>query len=145
MFFERGISSSGGGGTLGDDISTQTPQRPPLDWDAIIRQGFAVGSQAINAFSGRTTGTQIGYNPTQGIFAIQQTQPNYDDRYAANPYASYTPEQLALRQQQGGGGGIGLDSAAGGIINFVANNPLLVGAVALGAFLLFREPPRSRR
>ena len=113
-----------------------------IDWNAIINQGFAVGSQAINAFSGAHGGTQVGYNAGQGgIFAIQTNPRNAFDDTTRYQTAGLNAQQLAALQNRGG---LGFDDAAGSVTGFVQRNPLLVGAVALGAFLLFKDPPRRR-
>lgn len=124
---------------IGWEDPISNPNR--IDWNSIIQQGFAVGSQAINAWSGQNGGVQVGYNPAQGgVFAIQSNQPNqpvYQD-----PRVNMTPQQLqAYNNSIGGGVGSGIDGA----LNWVTQNPLLVGGVALGAYLLFKDPPRSRR
>lgn len=128
-----------GNGTLGFTFdSTFTPPRTPLDWNNIINQGFAIGSQIIGAF-GRNPTTQIGYNPaTGGIFAIggQQQVPPYQ-----NPYAGLTADQV--RQLQGGVGstvGGGID----GIVNWLLANPVITFGGIAALYLLFREPPRRR-
>lgn len=131
---------------LNSDFPGEETTLGAIDWNAVINQGFAVGSQAINAFSGAHGGAQVGYNSgSGGIFAIQATpRNNFDDttRYqTANPYAGLNAQQIASLQSRGG---LGLDDAAGSITGFVQRNPLLVGAAALGAFLLFKEPPRRR-
>lgn len=111
-----------------------------IDWNSIINQAFGVGSQAISAFSGQNTGTQIGYNSSQGVFAINPggSIPNSQRFDETN---LQTQLALAAAQRQGG---LGFDAAAGGIMSYISNNPLLVGGIALGAYLLFREPPKRR-
>lgn len=130
-------------GNLGFNTFEDYSTNPnPINWNAIIQQAFAVGSHAISAFSGQNTGTQVGYNTGQGgVFAIQpNTQAG--GYAAANPYANMTPQQIqAYQNSVGGGVGSGIDGA----LNWVTQNPLLVGGIALGAFLLFKDPPRSRR
>lgn len=132
-------------GTLGfvnpyeDRISN--PSR--IDWNAIINQSFAVGSQAINAYSGAHGGVQVGYNPSQGgVFAIQPSSGYSDSGYGANPYANMTPAQVAAYNSSlGSGVGSGVD----GILQWASNNPMIVLGGAVGLYLLFREPPRARR
>ena len=129
-------------GNLGFEDSISNPNR--IDWNAIIQQGFAVGSQAINAWSGQNGGVQVGYNPSSGgVFAIhpqalqQTTNAGYVD-----PMAGWTPEQrVAYQKSVGGGVGSGIDGA----LKWAGENPFIVGGVALGAYLLFKDPPRSRR
>lgn len=110
----------------------------PLDWNGIINQAFALGSHAISAFSGQNTGTQIGYNRSQGIFAIQGSQPvaSY-----SNPYASMSPEQIAAYQRAQGGIA---EDAFPGITSFISRNPLPIAAGVVAIYLLMREPPRRR-
>lgn len=113
-----------------------------IDWNNIINQGFGIGSQIITA-TGKNPSTQFGFNPaTGGIFAIGGQQLGQQGaNYASNPYANMTPQQLAAYQQSiGGGVGSGIDGA----LSWVQKNPLLVGGVVLGAFLLFRQPPGRR-
>lgn len=112
----------------------------PIDWNAVINQGFAIGSQAINAYSGQNTGTQIGYNPNQGgVFAIQGNQSGGG---YSNPYANMTPQQIAAYQQGslGSAAGSGID----GILDWVGKNPMIVLGGAAGAYLLFKPPPGRR-
>jgi len=126
-------------GNLGFEDPVSNPNR--IDWNAIIQQGFAVGSQAINAFSGQNGGVQVGYNPAQGgVFAIQSNQPNQP--VYQSPYGNMTPEQIQAYQRNSLGGGVG--SGIDGALNWVSQNPLLVGGVVLGAYLLFKQPPGRR-
>ena len=113
-----------------------------IDWQSIINQGFAVGSQAITAFSGAHGGTQIGYNTSQGgIFAIQATRPVYDEATMyANPYAGMNAQQIAALQNRGGVAEDALTSTA----NFVSQHPIMVFGAIAALFLLYREPPRRR-
>lgn len=138
MFNEFGFDGNLGFDTFEDPISNPNP----INWNAIIQQAFAVGSHAISAFSGQNTGTQVGYNTGQGgVFAIQ---PNVQTSgyTQTNPYANMTPQQIqAYQNSVGGGVGSGIDGA----LSWVTQNPLLVGGIALGAYLLFKDPPRSRR
>lgn len=127
--------SYGGGGSSGSS------GRTPLDWNAIINQAFAVGSHAISAFSGQNTGTQVGYNRSQGVFAIQGRPPEQSGY--TNPYAGMSPEQIAALQRSQSGGG--LDSGLNAALNWISNNPLVLAGVGVGLYLLMREPPRSRR
>lgn len=131
MFFNNftpGVGSWGSGGGN------------PIDWMQIINQGFGLGSQAISAW-GRNPTQQVGNVSTVGIgqgyspAAIAQSQ--------ANAIAA-AQQQALLQQGRAGAGGVGLDDAATSITSFITRNPLLVGAVVLGAVLLFREPPRRR-
>lgn len=140
MFFNPQDGNLGFQNPFEDRVSN--PSR--IDWNAVINQSFAVGSQAINAYSGQHGGVQVGYNPSQGgVFAIQPSAAGYSDSgYGTNPYANMTPAQVAAYNNSlGGGVGSGIDGA----LNWVTQNPLLVGGIALGAYLLFKEPPRSRR
>ena len=110
-----------------------------INWSNIINQGFGIGSQAISAYSGQNSGTQIGYNPaSQSVFAItpsnQMNPGGYQNPYAAaGPSGSFGPA----------GGGIAED-AFGGITSFISRNPLPIAAGLLGVYLLMREPPRRR-
>lgn len=122
--------------SIGNNISTG---QNSLNWNNIINQGFAIGSQLIGAF-GRNPTQQIGYNQSQGIFAIgQPTQVSYQQN---NPYANMSPTQIQAYQQAsiGGGVGSGIDST----IAWATKNPLLVFGGIAAVFLLFREPPRRR-
>src|SRR5687767_4769882 len=101
MFFEQSNTLAGGGdSTFEGDMETMEG----IDWNNIINQAFGVGSQAISAFSGRNTGTQIGYNPSsQSVFAIIQPsnpRPNFDDGPVYNP----APGQQGPVQQYGPAG-----------------------------------------
>jgi hypothetical protein len=111
-----------------------------IDWQSIINQGFAVGSQAINAFGGAHTGTQVGVNSSGGIFAIQQTtHPTFDEAtlysQGVNPVGG-TP--VVVPQQ-----GVAED-ALGSISALVSQHPIMVFGGIAALFLLYREPPRRR-
>lgn len=123
---------SGGSSTLGD---------VDLDWQDIINQAFAVGSQAISAFSGQHGGVQVGINPQGGIFAIT---PSNQTLYSS-PYGGLTAQQIAAlnEQRQFAGGGVAED-ALGSLSSFVSQHPLMVFGAIAALFLLYREPPRRR-
>lgn len=111
-----------------------------IDWQSVINQGFALGSQALNSFGGAHTGTQFAQGP-QGIFNIAQSGvPSQGYGYAYDGGMAQQQALLAAQQR----GGLGLDDAAGSFMNYITRNPLLVGGVVLGAYLLFREPPKRR-
>lgn len=116
----------------------------PIDWNAVINQGFALGSHAIAAYSGANSGTQIGYNAGQGgVFAIQQTQPVG----GLQPYGlANVPTYNGQNPSGGVGAGIGSGVGSGidTALNWAAQNPVLVAGGALGLYLLFKEPPRRR-
>jgi hypothetical protein len=132
-----------GDGTLGliDFSGTSGSPRSSIDWNGIINQGFALGSHAISAFSGQNSGTQIGYNRSQGVFAIQGNQPS--GNYSASPYAGMSAEQMAAYQRSAGVGGT-VGSGVDGIFNWLMSNPLITFGGIAGLYLLFREPPRRR-
>ena len=116
-----------------------------IDWQAVINQGFAVGSQAIAAYSGAHGGIQVGYNPAQGgVFAIQATRPVYDETqaYLNNPYAGLNAQQVAALQAQNRGGVA--EDALGSLASFVSQHPIMVFGGIAALFLLYREPPRRR-
>lgn len=110
-----------------------------IDWNNIINRGFDIGSQALQSFGGRTVGTQT-YGSSGQVFAIN-SQPQ-SGGYNGFDGAAYAQQIAALQAQRSGG--LGFDDAAGSVVGFVSRNPLLVGAVVLGAYLLFREPPKRR-
>lgn len=126
FFFENNV----GDGGLGE----------PINWNAVINQGIALGSHAISAFSGQHTGTQIGYNVSQGgVFAIT---PRYDETpYYGGGYGNLSPQQLAALQAAQGGVA---EDALGSITRFVSDHPIMIGGIVLGLYLLNREPPRRR-
>jgi len=120
-----------------DDFSSG---RNRIDWQSVFNQGVALGSQAIGAWGKRPT-TQIAQG-NNGIFAIQASNPSgYGYGYEGNAMAYQQQAALLAAQQRGG---VGFDDAATSITSFISRNPLLVGGVVLGAYLLFREPPRRR-
>ena len=136
---------------LANNIENDSVFLGDIDWNAIINQGFAIGSQVIGAVGKRPT-TQIGYNAnTDSIFAIGGAggtiASGYPVNYATNPYASnpyaanpYGNPSLGVGTSVGSSLGSGLDGA----FNWAAQNPLLVAGGALALFLLFKEPPRRR-
>lgn len=114
-----------------------------IDWNAVINQGFAIGSHAIAAYSGANSGTQIGYNAGQGgVFAIQQTQPGGMQPYGMAQYPTLTGQNIAggAGTAVGAGVGSGIDAA----LSWASQNPVIVAGGALGLYLLFKEPPRQR-
>lgn len=132
-----GISSWGELSGFSDDLTMGA-----IDWQRIIDQAFATGSQAINAYSGRTGGVQVGYNPQQGgIFAIQQTSPVYDEAaiYARGGVAPYGVNPYT----QGPQGGAAED-ALGSVANFVSQHPIWVFGGLAALYLLYRQPPHRR-
>lgn len=66
--------------------------------------------------------SQVGYAPSGGV-----------GTYAADPGT-----------QAGGAVGSGVGSLFDGIINWVKQNTLLAAGLGIGAFLLFKDPPRRR-
>ena len=111
-----------------------------IDWNSIINQGFGIGSQLIGAFGKRPT-TQIAYGADRGIFAIQGPAGSDAGGYPVNPYAGMSPQQMAAYQASlGGGVGSGID----GVINWIGRNPMIVLGGAIGAYLLFKDPPGRR-
>lgn len=113
----------------------------------IFRGGLGLGSQMISAWSGPNSGTQIGYNPNSGsIFAIQPPQSANQYQAQTNPYAGLSPAQIealqaaTYRNQRGGVA----EDLFGGLTDFISKNPLPIAAIALGAYLLMREPPKRR-
>lgn len=108
-----------------------------INWTNVINQGFGIGSQAISAFSGQNSGTQIGYNPaSQSVFAITPS-----NQLSPGGYAPYPAS--AGSQGFGPSGGVAED-AFGSLTGFVSRNPLIIAAGALGVYLLMKEPPRRR-
>lgn len=133
-------------GTLSANFYEDRVSNPRrIDWNAIINQGFAFGSQALNSFGGRTVGTQFGYNPTQGgVFAIQPSATQgYSGGYTEYPYSQMTPAQQQQAYQRSLGGGVG--SGVDGILQWASDNPMIVLGGAVALYLLFKEPPRGRR
>lgn len=112
-----------------------------IDWNALIPQWNAIGSQAIAAW-GRNPTQQIagsnvfgigqGYSPA----AINASQAQIQSAIAsqnAGPYAT-----------RPGTTGTGIGSGVDGIINWVGQNPLPVLVGVVGLVLLFRQPPGKR-
>ena len=117
-----------------DDYSNSSTT---LDWNNIINQGFAIGSQIVGAF-GKNPTTQVAYNPAQNsIFAVGQTgQQTY------NPYGNLTQQQIAALQQGGVGSTVG--GGVDGIVNWFMRNPAILLGGGLALYLLFRQPPGRR-
>jgi hypothetical protein len=147
MFFEQSNTLAGSDNTfdgLGGDMETMGlidyGSSGGINWNNIINQAFGIGSQAIAAFSGKNTGTQIGYNPaSQSVFAIQ---PNQSPRFDDTPTYYAQGQQPAGYGPQGVGGTVG--SGVDGIFNWLMSNPLITFGGIAALFLLFREPPRRR-
>jgi len=112
-----------------------------IDWNSVINQGFAIGSQAIGAFGKRPT-TQVAAGPG-GIFAINPANPAYSE-VPQGYYQLAAQQQTAALLAQQNSNRVGADDAISSIVSYVERNPLFVGAIALGLFLLFKEPPRRR-
>lgn len=126
----------------GGDDETMGESSFKINWNDIINQAFGIGSQAISAYSGQNTGTQIGYNPqSQSVFAIHQNPRNFDDRVGGYPQ-TYTPQQYAAMQQGGAGATVG--GGIDGIFNWLMANPVITFGGIAALYLLFKEPPRRR-
>lgn len=138
----QGSTLSGGSNTFEGDMETMAG----IDWNGIINQAFGIGSHAISAFSGKNSGTQIGYNPQSGsVFAIQQSQPirNFDDT------GYYTEQQqyaIANAQRNAAAAGVGgtVGSGVDGVFNWLMANPLITFGGIAALYLLMKEPPRRR-
>lgn len=115
----------------------------PLNWNNIINQGFAIGSQLIGAF-GKNPTQQVAYNTSQGIFAIGNTQGQPQYAQVQNPYAGLTTQQIAALQSGQSGIGSSVGSGIDGIFNWLMSNPLITFGGIAGLYLLMREPPRRR-
>lgn len=114
----------------------------PIDWQSIINQGFAIGSQAIGAWGKRPT-TQVA-SGQGGIFSINPANPSYGEVPPGYYQLASQQQTAALLAAQQARGGLGADDAIGSALGFVQRNPLFVGAIVLGLYLLFKEPPRRR-
>ena len=135
---------------LGDTLSTLgdwpvlNPNTRPPNWLTVFNQSVGLASQAISAW-GRNPSTQVGQQYSGGVFTIQAIRPAYDDTtmyqrgIQTNPYAGFTPDQLAALQRGGAA-----EDALGSIGNFVSAHPLMVFGGIAALFLLFKEPPRRR-
>lgn len=112
-----------------------------IDWNSIINQSFAIGSQAIAGW-GRNPTTQIAHNQSQGVFAIQSNPNQSYQQQTYNPYANMTPAEYEQYKKNtlGGGLGSGLDQT----IKWATENPMIVFAAIAGVYLLMREPPKRR-
>jgi hypothetical protein len=158
QFISSGSANKGTGAGAIYNTSTgvYVPPPPPLVFNnvrqptaAAINSGgkfnsiTALISQGLSAF-GKNPNTQVG----NGVSAI----------YAQNPAAiALRQQQLVAQQSENNGGGYNADGtaadrAAGGaasfvnsIVNFVSNNPLMMGGILLGTYLLLKEPPIQRR
>lgn len=149
MFFN--FASDPSDGTMGlqntwstgfDDFSNSS--NTGIDWNGIINRGFGLASQ-IFARGGRYQTQQTGpdgnpigqgYSPAATLSAQAQAQ-----------QAWLQQQQLlqANSQYNRGGGANSLDGIASSLVNTISNNPLIFAALGVGAYLLFREPPKSRR
>jgi hypothetical protein len=113
-----------------------------INWNQMWSNIFGVGSQAIAAW---------GQNPTQqvgnaGITGIGQ---GYSPAAVSQGYAAIA----AAQNQQGLQGGVrpntvgganSLDGIFNSITSTVSANPMIFLGLGVGAYLLFRDPPRRR-
>ena len=122
-----------------DDFSSG---RNRIDWQSIINQGFALGSQAMQSFGGAHTGTQFAQG-NNGIFAIQASNQTPAGNYRGDEQGLTYEQRLALEKYRKSG--LGADDAFAKLTEFISAHPMTVAGIALGAYLLFKEPPKSRR
>lgn len=155
---DHSVGGSGIGGSSSPTVIFTPPPPPPLRTTSTVQtianqvnqrlnldQIFALGSQAIAAW-GKNPTQQIGgltvqtISPAQTGYAPQQT--------AAPQYQQLPNGQVLLPNGQvmtpGQTVGTGAASAIDGVFSFVQNNLLLVGALAVGGILLFKQPPGRR-
>ena len=110
-------------------------------WQTVLNQSVGLTSQIIGAY---------GHNPTQQIYPGYGPigggyNPTSQNQSIAQILAASQAQQYALQHGGTSGSGVGLDDAATSITSFITRNPLLVAGGVAALFLLFREPPRSRR
>lgn len=139
------INGDGTMGLQGVSFDDFAGSNTGIDWNGIINRGFGLASQ-IFARGGNYQTQQIGvdgrpigqgYSPAATLAAQAQAQ-----------QAFLQQQQMMANLQNAqyrSGGQNSLDGIAGSLVNTISNNPLIFGGLALGAYLLFREPPKSRR
>jgi hypothetical protein len=133
MFFQPQMSGNYYAGQLGEG-NNNNRNNPPYWWDGVI----ALISQGFNTWGGATTGSQVVSSGGR-IQAI--TNPTPTGGGAGYPPPGYPPPGYPPPGSVGGGVGSGLDGA----LSWGTQNPLLVGGIAIGVYLLMKEPPRGRR
>jgi hypothetical protein len=105
---------------------------------------LAVISQSLQAF-GKNQSNQVVSQPGGSIGVVDNPQVQQAQAGAAAAIAAANAQgRTATGAPSPSGGGL-LEQTFGSITNLIQQQPLMIAAIALGAYLLFREPPRSRR
>ena len=133
MFFNANTDEA----TLGDIFDDSNGDSV---WQQIFNPSVGLASQIIAALGKRPT-QQIGVNGVTALpNVLGQTGYYGTGLYGQTQQYPYGGASQNVGSTVGNTLGSGLD----GIFNWVVANPLVTGAFALGAYLLFREPPRRR-
>lgn len=134
LAYDGGLGYNDGIHVFEDFPASSAFPQTSLNLNTIFNTSAAVFSQWL-ASRGRYPTAQVGtpgVNPllTNSPYGTQYGQPNQNlvgaERPPVNPNA------------------LGADDALSTIGGYITRNPIPVAAVVLGAFLLFREPPKRR-
>lgn len=136
------ITTGGGGGATPITIRVPVSNNgnAPYWWDAVT----SLVSQGISAFGGAHTGTQVVSSGNR-VTAITNPVPvNGQPGYAGG---AGDPAYQAYLVNRSSSGGIGNDLGTGlqGLLNTALNNPVYLIGGALALYLLFRQPPGSKK
>lgn len=116
------------------------------DWRHLIDRGFNAASQIFSAWGRRATQqTGPGGIPIGGGYTPEAYNRSMAEIRAAEAAALAAARNNANDASRNPAGRNSLDNIFGNLTQTIQDNPMIFAAGAVGLYLLFRDPPRSRR
>lgn len=124
-------------GFLPAPVTTSQPGK----FETIFSSAISLGSQAIAAW-GKNNTTQISAN-NGNVAALPTPYGSAGTTTNTNQPRTYTEAELTAMRNNSAGNALG--SGLDGIIDWATKNPIYVFGGIAGLYLLFKQPPNSRR